>query len=143
MLLEVDGAGRRLSGRRLSEPPFVLAAPLPVVVPTVGIRPRGVAFLQVIMPGRAFLVASVACILMISGLVATYVFTDVFTQARGSLRTGGLARQRACLGVTVDKSEHMRHAFHERCVGVPYGPWRCFRMAESGRYYRVGCPAPR
>jgi len=63
--------------------------------------------------------------------------SNAFLVVTGSLRDGGIVRTRNCIGFLWEAE--MRDGVEKQCVGIPAGPWRCFKVVPDEPAIRIPC----
>jgi len=82
------------------------------------------------------LAAVIAAVVTSAAVACLHFAFDAFLVEDGADCDGCRYRERSCAGVLVEKN--MRDGERTRCVGIPVGPWRCYRVARP-TYVREPC----
>ena len=85
------------------------------------------------------IVAVATSIVAVATAAALFFATDTFLVLDGWHCDGCIVRQRECIGFL--QEEDLRDASRARCIGVPVGPWYCFKNVRSqDESVPVSCP---
>lgn len=83
------------------------------------------------------LVATMVTIIVAAAAVAYLHFAfDAFLVIEGADCEGCFHRRRKCAGVVIQRD--MRDGEEARCLGIPRGEWRCYRLVHE-EYVREPC----
>jgi hypothetical protein len=83
-------------------------------------------------------IASVAVLAVALTLCVSAMSLDAFVVVDGLDCDGCIHRQRGCAGFRWIAD--VRSGSSARCVGIPVGPWYCFRRMSDGQFRPIPCP---
>lgn len=93
-----------------------------------------------VIPGCG--IAAIVIVVLAGIAIAVLHFVlDAFLVMDGVYCEGCIHRQRACVGVLHETD--MLDGQRVRCIGVPIGPWYCFKEVRDERQHRyvpIACP---
>lgn len=87
---------------------------------------------------RILAIAAIVAALLACVVVASLHFaSDAFLVREGFYCEGCIIARRRCLGGRLDTD--MRDGERARCLGIPLGPWRCFKVVSDSPFPQVPC----